>query len=163
MNKSIKRTVMLGIVALMMVMGTAMADSLAYFTTYVSARGGHTIDLSYETEIHEDLHDLTKGVTIENLKDTDVFVRVRVFHPTDLEVTITGDGWRQDGDYWYYDEVLKGHAKTTTLTVTVNNVDDIEGKGIESFNVVVVHESTRAIYNGEQADRNLSWNQEVAE
>ena len=52
MKKKYLKTICLAAVVLMLVAGIAVENAMAYFTTYVVAKGGYTVDLGFtRTEI----------------------------------------------------------------------------------------------------------------
>ena len=54
MKKKYLKTICLAAVVLTLVAGIAVENAMAYFTTYVTARGGYTVDLGFtRTEIEE--------------------------------------------------------------------------------------------------------------
>ena len=56
-------------------------SSMAYFTTYVSAGGDQVVNLQAQTELHEDVTEMTKHIGITNTSpENDCYVRVKVFY-----------------------------------------------------------------------------------
>ena len=135
----------LGMTALLTLEGVS-----AYFTTYVSAGGSQVVRLGSSTEIHEDVSQMTKHISIENASaENDCFVRVKVFYGGDLEVvyTDTENNWYEgERGYWYYRPILAAAEVTTGLDVKINVP---EGYDKDSFNVVVIQECTPVIYDAE--------------
>lgn len=135
--------------ALAMTAALTIQSSMAYFTTYVSAGGGVEVSLEVRTEIHEEVTNMTKHITIENVEDNDCFVRVRAFCGEQVDIEYKnvdgGNDWYDGGDgYWYYRPVLKAHTTSSQLDVKINVP---EGYDKDNFNVVVVQECTPVIYN----------------
>lgn len=126
---------------------------IAYFTAHTEAKGNVKVQLGTETTIHEEIDEndpLTKKVTIENIGKEAVFVRVKAYsaYPLDYE----GAGWTKgEEDFYYYDDVLEPTQTTSELKIKVTPP---AGTDTDSFNVIVVYESTRAIYtlDGPEAD-----------
>ncbi len=118
----------------------SVTGAYAYFTTYASALGGHTLQLEAQTTIHEDFANWTKTVVVENLGDSPCYVRVAAFSPENFPLAYVGDGWTDGGDgYWYYNKLLAGHEKTSELHIGIKAPEqDFD----QDFSVVVVHEST---------------------
>jgi hypothetical protein len=120
----------------------------AYFTTYVSAGGSQVVRLGSSTEIHEDVSQMTKHISIENASaENDCFVRVKVFYGGDLEVVYsdTENNWYEgEAGYWYYRPILPAAQTTTGLDVKINVP---EGYDRDSFNVVVIQECTPVVFD----------------
>ena len=91
--------------ALGMTAALTLEGASAYFTTYVSAGGSQVVRLGSSTEIHEDVSQMTKHISIENASaENDCFVRVKVFYGGDLEVVYsdTENNWYEgEAGYWY--------------------------------------------------------------
>ena len=60
-----------------LVLTAGMGEAWAYFTTYTSASGGYTIDLSNETQIVEEYSNHTKRLVVTNDGTRPVYVRVK--------------------------------------------------------------------------------------
>ena len=101
--------------------------------------------------------DWTKHVTIQNTGDVDCFVRVRAFAGEKYQdgLTYADDNGKwspgEDG-YYYYSDVVPAGGEAEELRIGVNNMDSEE-----SFNVIVVQESTPALYD-EQGNPYADWN-----
>ena len=154
MKKHTIRTAILTCLATVLVLGAVVAPSLSYFTTYVTAQGGYPIHLGDVMTRIEEVVDASgnKEIRVQNIGETEVFVRVRVFSDSTVTVTFTepdgGNHWYKDGDYWYYRGVLKpGPAPdylgelTCVLKATITR----EGGLDEGYNVIVVQECTPAL------------------
>lgn len=164
--KKYGKVIAMSAAALSMTAALTVESSLAYFTTYVSSGGGGTVSLGTSTEIHEEVSDMTKHVTIENTSENDCWVRVKVFAGAAITYTPSGMRWREDADgYWYYTEILPGKEPDTpddepglmteALDVKITVPEGFDG---DDFNVVVVHECVPVFYdnNGEPyADWNV--------
>ncbi len=138
----------LGMTALLTLEGVS-----AYFTTYVSAGGSQVVHLGSQTEIHEDLSNMTKHISIANISQiNDCFVRVKVFHGGQFEVSYadrseSGNLWtysEADG-YWYYGPILPAGESTEILDAKIGDLpEDFDRDG---FNVVVIQECTPVVYD----------------
>ena len=135
--------------ALGMTAALTLEGASAYFTTYVSAGGSQVVRLGSSTEIHEDVSQMTKHISIENASaENDCFVRVKVFYGGDLEVVYsdTENNWYEgEAGYWYYRPILPAAQTTTGLDVKINVP---EGYDRDSFNVVVIQECTPVVFDG---------------
>ncbi len=134
--------------ALGMTAALTLEGASAYFTTYVSAGGSQVVRLGSSTEIHEDVSQMTKHISIENASaENDCFVRVKVFYGGDLEVVYsdTENNWYEgEAGYWYYRPILPAAQTTTGLDVKINVP---EGYDRDSFNVVVIQECTPVVFD----------------
>lgn len=134
--------------ALGMTAALTLEGASAYFTTYVSAGGSQVVRLGSSTEIHEDVSQMTKHISIENASaENDCFVRVKVFYGGDLEVVYsdTENNWYEgEAGYWYYRPILPAAKTTTGLDVKINVP---EGYDRDSFNVVVIQECTPVVFD----------------
>lgn len=158
-----RKTFVLSVVALGMVASLTMKGALAYFTTYVSAGGSYVVNLGSQTEIHEDLSDMTKHISITNTSQiNDCFVRVKVFYGGDLNVSYqdkseSGDLWtysEKDG-YWYYGPILAAGQSTEILDVKIKDLPEDFDR--DSFNVVVIQECTPVVYD-KDGNPTADWN-----
>lgn len=132
-------------VALLLILTVGIGVTSAYFTDYESARGGAVIDLRGQTELTEEVKDGNKEVSISNTGDTDMIVRVMIYGDTGRISNITGNGWSKGADgAYYYDKVLHKGESTSKLTVNVST----GSSDTDDFEVIVVHEGSRAVYDG---------------
>lgn len=148
----------------------APKDASAYFTTYVSAGGSQVVSMGAQTEIHEDIINMVKQVTVTNVSDNDCFVRVKVFYSGDLNISY---GYSKEGednskslwtksdeddrcDTWYYGPILKkGESTEGIFEVRIGDLPADFDR--DSFNVVVVQECTPVIYD-ENGNPTADWN-----
>ena len=169
-----RRTVFLAAFALILLFGSSLKDSLAYFTTYTTTRGSARLVLGSKTEIEEEIEGFIKKIQIVNTGDADCFVRARIYAGNLLKLTeseIVPEGgaahWRKDADgWWYYEAVLKPGEATNVLSVEIGVSPELMGLDIDNFNVIVVQESTPALYQEDgtpYADWNLSIKPEESE
>ena len=98
-----KRSYILAVLAVVLVLGASIGSAVAYFTTYADARGGYVIHLGGRTELLDELVQGQKVVQISNIANTEddkgkypVFVRVRAFHDSTF---CHGAGCEGDGYY----------------------------------------------------------------
>lgn len=169
-----RRTVFLAAFALILLFGSSLKDSLAYFTTYTTTRGSARLVLGSKTEIKEEIEGFIKKIQIVNTGDADCFVRARIYAGSLLKLTesesVPEGGaahWRKDADgWWYYESVLKPGEATNVLSVEIGVSLELMGLDIDNFNVIVVQESTPALYQEDgtpYADWNLSIKPEESE
>lgn len=123
-----------------------------YFTSYASTRGSVPISLGTSTDITEEFNNWTKTVSVSNTGTSPVFVRVQAFGGSDYTLTYSGDElWTPGADgFYYYGAPVEAGQKTPDLQVKIGNVPTNIKEGTE-FNIIVVYESTLALYddNGE--------------
>ena len=169
-----RQTVFLAAFALILLFGSSIKDSLAYFTTYTTTRGSARLALGPRTEIKETIERQTKQIQIKNTGETDCFVRARIYAGSLIILTESEDvpaggaaHWRKDADgWWYYEAVLKPGENTNVLFVKIDVHKDMMDFDINNFNVIVVQESTPALYQEDgtpYADWNLSIKPEESE
>ena len=148
-----RKTWILAAAALGMTAVLGLPGASAYFTTYVSAGGSQTVHLGSQTEIHEEVSNMTKHISITNVSQNNAcFVRVKVFHSGQFTVTYedrseSGTGWtysEADG-YWYYGQPLPAGASTEILDAKIGDLPEDFDR--DSFNVVVIQECTPVLYD----------------
>lgn len=131
-------------IALILISGVSVTNSLAYFTTYVTAKGGYTISAGDSTKIHEEFKDWKKIIQVENTGSVDCYVRVKIFAGQEFTITSSGDGWIQASDgYWYFDKEISPGGLTDKLTASIHYPAELEA----DFDVVVVQECTPVTYD----------------
>lgn len=165
-----KRLALLGI-AVVLLVSVSVGTALAYFTTYATAKGGHTLEFGPGTEIKEEFAAWTKTITAVNTGETDCYVRVKAFtgsrfaltypqHP-DFPQSAADSKWSyhaEDG-FWYYSDPLPGGQQSQTeepLKVLINLPAEFSEKP-EKFNVVIVQECTEVLYH-EDGTPYADWN-----
>ncbi len=155
MKKFIKsKTFWLTAAALALVGSISVHEAMAYFTTYVTAKGGYQITLGSSSTIEESFEDMTKHITISNTGSSECYVRVKVFCGDMVSISYFGTQdeagtpyWSKntsDG-YWYYKDIVPVGGKTEELQAKISVPADFE----ESFDVIVIQECTPVLY---QAD-----------
>lgn len=145
------KVMLMSAAALGMTAALTIQSSMAYFTTYVSGGGSHPVTLGAQTEIHEEVTDMTKHIVIRNTSEmNDCYVRVKVFYaePFDIAYTDVGGGsgsWSQgEDDFWYYSGILAPGETTGTLDAKISVPENFDR---DSFNVVVIQECTPVLYD----------------
>jgi hypothetical protein len=73
-----------------------------------------------------------------------MIVRVQVIGDK-VEVT-AGSDWEKAGDWWYYKKILTpaGTAGAEASAITA----EVDGEG--DFDIIVVHEASRTVYDGDK-------------
>lgn len=157
------KTALLAALAVLLVLGTSITASMAYFTTFAEAEGGQELSLRYETELDEgDGPD--KQVSIQNTGDIECYVRVKAFAPGGvvLDYTPADSDWekpQENGDgYWYYNKILPAGEATSILKIAVNSGKT--SQQLKNFNVVVVQECTPVLYDSDGKPY-ADWNKTV--
>lgn len=142
----------LPVFAVAMLFLAGIKSSWAYFTTYTKAKGGYTIELGNETKITEEFDSWTKKVSISSKEGSQpVYIRVKAFCGSEYELVYSDDSGKwtpgEDG-YYYYSDIVNGGETTNILNVRIENVPKGEEvKEPDSFQVVVVYESTPVQYH----------------
>lgn len=145
------------ILSLVLVLAATVGITIAYFTDYESGKGGAKLTLKGETWIDEKADDNSKDIVIQNVGETEMIVRVRVYgDASHLTIADEQSGWILGSDgYYYYNKILKpdpagrGNGdRSTTLhaEIKVSGEEDIE-----DFDIIVTHESSLVIYDGTDA------------
>lgn len=147
------RKLLITALSLILCLTVSIGLAVAYFTDYEAAKGGAVLQLNGQTEIEEKADDTSKTVTIVNTGDADMVTRVMfIGDPSKLTVT-PGENWSgpDDDGWYYYTKVLKkagspNNTKTKPIsgTISVKGDDDIK-----DFDIIVVHESERVLYDGD--------------
>lgn len=163
--------------AVLAVLAASPGEASAYFTAYDTARWEQGLALGSQTEITEEYEDGVKTVVITNTGETECFVRVKVFKGSQIDLTIAGDGWKEEkaDGYWYYQEILPPKAgensKTKPLTITVNLSKAPVGGGdgdapTYDQNVVVIEECAQVFYrdnaDGTGQEPYADWNLSIS-
>lgn len=140
----------------------SVPSAYAYFTTYADAEGEREIMLGNDTDIEEEVNDLTKHIVIANNEDSQpVYIRVKVFWAEGAHVDTVNIGpadsndsrWSEGTDgFWYYSEIVEPGQSTAELTALIT----VKGDKKPDFNVVVVSESTPVIYEN-NSPRPMDW------
>lgn len=153
-----KKTVGLAAAACLLVAGTAVGGTMAYFTTYAEADGTQEIQLGMTTTIpQEEVSNWTKHIRIANEGDYDCYVRVKVFAGNQLEDRLTfsdqsGKWSPGENGYYYYADIVNPGNLTEELQVKIDST------GLDQdFNVIVIQECTPVIY-GEDGTPYADWN-----
>ena len=152
MKKKYLKTICLAAVVLTLVAGIAVEHAMAYFTTYVEAKGGYTVDLGFtRTEIKEDVEFGKKVISLKNTGDYDCYVRLKA---------LTGDAYKDSlmysepsgagkwipgaEGYYYYSDIVVPEGNTSELVVKFAFP---EGKEPTNFNVIIIQECTPVLYD----------------
>ena len=148
-----KKYMILGCVAAVAIASTSIGGAWSYFTTYTEVSGGRTISLGDVTNIHEEVSNGQKRVSISITEDSQpVYVRVKAFaasaYQDQLVYASEVDGaWTTEPDgegYVYYTSELRAEDKQTS-DITIK-IPDQQIMGDEDFNIAVIYESTPVIY-----------------
>ena len=178
-----KRNLILIALMFALIICATIQPAIAYFTTYVRAKGGHEVTLGDTTKITEEFSGWTKKVTIANEDGSEpVFIRAKVLYEGKYTIAVSGTGWtaQQEDGYYYYGEsqtqltVLDENQATSQLSVEIQGVPTkSSGEGAdntafeqlkdgESFSVVVVYESTPVRYTANGTPY-ADWNAQIIE
>lgn len=164
-----KRTLLLAVLAVVLVLSSSIGSAVAYFTTYAKARGGYVIHLGGRTEIEEKWDQGQKLVQISNISEQGldngkypVFVRARAFCDSDLELSYTSDpegAWQKDeNNVCYYQSALYTGDTSSILKIRVVAKENEKIKPGETADVAVVYESVPALFTAEgKPDLKTAW------
>lgn len=139
----------LTVFALICVMTAGIGRAWAYFTTYAEAAGGIPLRLGDETEIEEKFSGWVKHVTISNKEGSEpVYIRAKAFGGGSYTLEYSGEGWEPgEGGYYYYKDSVPGGGAAKELSVRIGNVPEEDLKDGQTFNVIVIYESTPVLYH----------------
>lgn len=172
----------LGVVAALLVGSMSLGRAWAYFTDTTSATGGIAIKVAPSTDISETFGAGAKHVVITNDEDSvPVYVRVRVDANAESLGGVSGTGWADGGDGWWYygivvdpagatDELQVGITFPTGTTTTITGPDgttttqQVPPEGGENIRVSVYYQavpvagytSAQAAFAGFAASANAS-------
>lgn len=154
------KNILLAMTACMLILSAGAGSAWAYFTTYTEARGGYVLRLGSQSTVTETLDSWTKHVTVTNdASSGPVFVRAKALAGSQYELAYQSAGGKwtagEDG-FYYYSDILEAGGSAEVLDIKINNVP-ADAKDGDSFNVVVVYESTPVIYTDGKAS--ADWNQ----
>lgn len=139
----------LSLLAVAAIMIGQVSSANAYFTTYVTAKGGYDVSWWHEENITENFHDWQKNVRISSKEGSiDVFVRAKAFAGDTYQLEYAGSDWSYNAadGYYYYTKPLKGGETTPDLLISIKNIPlDVEIG--DNLNVVVIYETIPAKFN----------------
>lgn len=159
MRKINKKSLCLAAAALTLTAGISAGTAMAYFTTYTEASGGVTLNMGFSEAIpKEDFSNWTKHVSVENTGDYDCYVRVKALagskYQDGLQYSDSDGKWTPGEDgYYYYSDLIAPGESTSVLDIRIDSKESDA-----SFNVVVVQESTKVLYN-ENNEPYADWTQ----
>lgn len=166
MKKLIKtKTFWFAAAAIALIGGASVHSAMAYFTTYVTAKGGHPVTLGTQTSIEEEVEDMTKHIVISNTGESECYVRVKVFSGSQYTIQFSGavdeEGnpyWslNQEDGYWYYKDILAVGEETEELLAKIEFPEEWK----ESFDIVVIQECTPVLYD-ESGTPYADWNRVI--
>lgn len=147
------KTLGLAAAAIVLVGSASVHEAMAYFTTYVTAKGGYQITVDSDSTIEEEVKDMTKHITISNTGDSDCYVRVKLFSGSNVKISYSGATdasgkayWSKgDDDYWYYKDIVPAGGKTEQLLAKITLPQDYT----DDFDVIVIQECTPVLYNSD--------------
>lgn len=159
MRKLSKKSLCLAAAALTLTAGISVGTAMAYFTTYAEASGNVTLNMGFtETKPTEEFSNWTKHVTVKNTGDFACFVRVKALagekYQDGLQYSDSDGKWTPGEEgYYYYSEPVAPGESSSVLDIKIDSKDTED-----SFNVVVVQESTKVLYN-ENNEPYADWTQ----
>jgi len=137
------RKILLPALAVILVIGLTVGTAIAYFTAHTEATGSLSVALGAKTEIEETIEDMNKIITISNEGPEAVWVRAKAYSAYELKYE--GEGWSEGEDGFYvYDEIVEvGKTKPLKVSITAPEAE----ADTESFNVIVIYECTKVMYD----------------
>ena len=150
MKSNFKRKFLILLAVVLTFAVTTVAAS-AYFSDYELAAGKAIVKLNGQTVIKENVENNIKTISIVNTGDANVFVRVGIYGPKEMEVTFNGADWEKHEDFYYYKHVLPANEKHNQATVSQieASIDKIPaGQAANAeFDIVVVQECSPEAYD----------------
>lgn len=147
------RKIIASAAAIFLCMVVSVGTAVAYFTDYENGRGGAEVNLSGQTRLIENMQDNNKVISVQNTGETDMIVRVLIFGDESRMTVKPGSGWikGEDGAF-YYNKILKagkdGAAGESTSEI-IAEVTVKEGEEPTDFDIMVVNEGSRVVYDGQ--------------
>jgi len=156
-----KINIFLGLLVLVLVLNTGIGSAWAFFTTYAEARGGYPIHMENKTKIREEVSAWVKHLVITVQEGSEpVFVRAKAITGSSypLEYEDASGKWTPGEDgFYYYSDMLNVGDSAAELQVKIKDVPKTATLG-EEFNVVVVYESTPALFH-QDGQPYADWNE----
>ena len=142
------KSIILPVLAIGCLAISAIGSANAYFTTYVTAKGGYVVSWEHREKIHEKVQDTKKLVQIENLKEESsipVYVRVKAFSQYNITGPESSQHWFEKDGYYYYDKALQVGELTSEILFQIKEEHlPIDAKPLDNFNIIVVYETIPA-------------------
>lgn len=160
--RSLNRKSFLALLAAALLVISTVGAAVAYFSALDKAAGDAKIVLKGKTEIHEGSDSKEKDVTIKNVGETDVVVRVKAFGPAQMVLTINNQNWVEgEGGYYYYKGILKPEApgNETAAGTFKAKIDVSEKEKAElgdQFSITVVQECS-VVIDKEAGTNSAGW------
>ena len=155
------RKLLITALSLILCLTVSIGLAVAYFTDYEAAKGGAVLQLSGQTEIEETVKETGKEIAIKNTGETEMVTRVMIIGDESkvTKIDLGADWTGPDEDGWYYyNKALKPAGQDGDTTSLIKATIELgEDDDIKDFDVIVVHESARAVYNGDAVDIQGSW------
>ncbi len=164
--KAKRMNIISAVLAVGLVCISSVQNANAYFTTYVTAKGGYEVSWKHREHINEDYSEWNKYVTITSEEGSvPVYVRVKAFAGSTYQLEYEGTKWISNTDgYYYYDSPLPGGGTTEKLRVGIGNIP-VNPKDGMNFNVVVVYETIPVQYGADGSMKkpwDADWTQKKA-
>lgn len=138
-----KRFILVFCATLFLLSGINIGISRAYFTAYTKINGVYNV--VYVPPVptpEENLKPNGKEIAIKNTGERECWGRVKIIAPEGFEVKFdSGENWRQDGEYWYYSEIIYPGKLSSLLKVSFT------GPNADEYNVIVIEECVPVLYD----------------
>lgn len=142
-----RKKILIGFIALMMLAMVSVPSALAYFSTYAKVKGSAVVNLQYQVEFTENHGDDDEKVITLTCTKGDVFVRVKAYavdEVLDLMDFENQEEWISSiGNGCLIFEHIGALAEGDTVTLNLY----VNGEKLEReiFNVIVIYEYVPAI------------------
>lgn len=147
------RKFIITVASVVTIVGISIGSTFAYYTSVTEDIVNSFNVGSIDTELNETISGLNKEPRVKNTGKTDCLVRMRVtISPSDTGITLDlpGAGWKQIGEFYYYEGVLAPNAETLPLFTKVTLPGDWYSNGsiLESefipFDIGIYQEAVQA-------------------
>ncbi len=166
-----RKDLLLTVLAAVLALTAAIGAAHAYFTTYITARGGYHLLLGKEIVFSETPTSADKTVTIQSDANSGpLYVRVKAIVAAQYadKLAYSGDNWILEDGYYYYTPVLEPGQTADALYLGVRDVlsSALDEEQTE-INIIVVYECAPVLFDedGSPYDYNdpLIWAQTLLE
>lgn len=151
-----RRTPIIAVLVVMLVVGVSVGSAWAYFTDSATAEGGLLLSVKPTTSMTEVNGPNSKTICIQNKSDmVSVWIRARAYAPKDLGLTAEGTNWELKGDWYVYKVPLAAKTETEPLNVTFHLENAFVSTGGpregDEVSVTVLYESLPVTYKTNEA------------
>lgn len=136
-----KKSIFLVALSIILLIAATANSTLAYFTSYITAEGGYTLNLQKgRVTVLTDVDGGCHWVQLVNSEgNLPIYVRGRFIVPDGCTLEMGGQGWTEGDGYWSYTSILNPGEETTQLQATVTR---LAGYDPDSYDIVFIYETS---------------------